>query len=173
MSRTSLQNVLSLPDIFQSWNADLFIPSIPGSSYPAQNLTYKCKTSEIPGASLEAVKIELHGVAKQEAGRAIYSHTFNTSFIETVDFTTLLAFRAWRNTARSWKNNTGTNSQVYCQNLELDLYNNAGEVGQTLILVGSFPTDVTSVQLDGGAAGAPVELTVAWSFNYVSDGLHY
>lgn len=173
MARTSIQNVLDMPDVAQAWNFDLFLPTIPGSPLSGQNLMYRCKSSEIPGFAIEPVKIELHGVAKQEAGRATYSHTFNSAFIVPVDFTTILAFRAWRAKMRDWKNNTGSNSQVYKINAELDLYNNAGDIGQTFIIAGAFPTDITAVQLDGSQAGAPMELTVAWSFDYVNDGVYW
>ncbi len=170
--RTSLQNVMALPDAAQAWNFDFFIPAIPGTTYSAQNLTFKCKTTELPASSIEPVKIELHGVAKQEAGRATYQHTFNTTFMETVDYATYMALRAWRDTMRSWKNNTGTNSQVYKQNCELDLYDNAGVIAQTIIIAGCFPTDIGNVTLDG-TQSAVVDLQITWSFDYLNDGMHF
>ncbi len=170
MARTSYANILQLPDAAQSWNFDLFFPTIPGSNLPSSNLTYKCKTSNIPGSSIEAVGIELHGAKKQEAGRATYSHTFACTFLETIDYATYIAFRQWRNYMRSWKNNTGTNSQAYKVNLELDLFDNAGLPAQTLIIAGSFPTEVTDVALSGADSASVLDLSVTFSFDYVSDG---
>ena len=173
MARTSYQNVLALADAAQGWNFDLFFPTIPGSAIPANNLTYKCKTSTLPASSVEPVKIELHGVAKQEAGRATYEHSFQATFMETVDYTTLTAFRGWRDYMRSWKNNTGTDSKAYKVNLELDLYDNGGNIVNTIILVGAWPTQIADVAYSGAEAGAALEIQMTFSFDYLSDSTGY
>ena len=171
MARTSHANIMALPDVAQSWNFDLFLPTIPGGG-SATNLTYRCKSTTLPSSTIEPVKIELHGVAKQEAGRAQYSHTFQATFIETVDYTTYLAFRKWRDYMRSWKNNTGSNSQAYAVQAELDVYDNAGNVINTMILAGVWPTEVGDVAFDGAASNA-IEMTITFSFNYIDDGSSY
>lgn len=167
MARTSYANVLALPDAAQSWNFDLLFPTIPGSSVEGTNLTYKCQTATLPSSSIEAVGIELHGGKKQEAGRAIYTHTFSATFMETVDYKTYAAFRQWRDYMRSWKNNSGTNSQAYKVNLELDLYDNAGQVVDTMILVGSFPTEIGDVAFSGSES-AVISLQLTFSFDYIA-----
>ena len=172
MARTSHAQILSLPDAAQSWNFDLTFPTIPGSGVSAQNLTYKVKSTVIPGSSVEPVKIELHGVAKQEAGRAIYEHTFTAVFLETIDYTTYLAFRGWRDHMRSWKRNSGANSSAYKVRLSLDLYDNAGNIAQTLVLVGAFPQAMTDVNYDGAASTA-IEISMTFSFDYIDDGISY
>lgn len=168
MARTSMQNVKALADAAQSWNFDLFLPSIPGSAVPAQQLTFKCKTSAVPASSLNIVPVELHGVKKQEAGNAIYDHTMNATFLETVDYTTMSAFRAWRNFMRSWRDNTGTNSAQYKVNLEMDLYDNAGNIARTVILVGAWPSAIAEVAYSGNEAN-PIDVQITFSFDYVSD----
>jgi hypothetical protein len=172
MGRTSFQNILALPDAAQSWNFDLFVPRLPGGVIEAQNLTYRCKTTELPGSTIEPVAIELHGVKKVEAGRAQYSHTFTAAFMETVDWATYLAFRGWRDSMRSWKNNSGTDSSSYKVNLELDLYDNKPEIARTIILGGCWPTGITQVPLNG-AESAAVELTIEFSFDYMDDGISF
>ncbi len=172
MARTSHANVMSLPDAAQSWNFDLLFSQIPGSNISPENLTFKVKTTNIPGSSIEPVKIELHGVAKQEAGRAIYEHTFTAVFMETIDYTTYLAFRQWRDYMRSWKKNSGTNSSAYKVRLELDMYDNAGNVMQTIVLVGSFPTAMTEIPLDG-AQSTVLDVSMTFSFDYIDDGVSY
>lgn len=169
MARTSLANVLALPDAAQQWNFDLFFPSIPGSTGVARSLTFKCKTTALPSSAIEPVPIELHGVKKQEAGRATYQHTFNATFMETVDYASYMAFRAWRDYMRSWKNNTGSDSAAYKVNLELDVYDNQGNISQTIILAGCFLTDIADVTFDG-AASTVVDLSLTFSFDYVNDG---
>lgn len=168
MARTSYQNILALRDAAQSWNFDLFFPTVPGASGQSNGLTYKCKTSAIPSSKINPVAVELHGTKKQEAGNAAYDHTMTATFMETVDYSTMAAFRAWRNYTRSWRDNTGTNASEYKVNLEIDLYDNAGNVTRTMVLVGAWPTDIAETSLSGAEANA-VELSITFSFDYISD----
>jgi len=169
MARTSYDNIQNLPDAAQSWNFDLFFPTVPGTSGIARSMTYKCKTTALPSSSIEPVGIELHGMKKQEAGRATYQHTFNATIMETVDYSTYMAMRAWRDFQRSWKNNTGSNSAAYKVNLELDVYDNAGAISQTMILAGCFITEIADVQFDG-ASSTVIDLSLTFSFDYINDG---
>jgi hypothetical protein len=168
MARTSYANILALPDSAQVWNFDLFFPSIPGGA-SATSMTYRCKTSTLPSSKIEPLKIELHGAAKQEAGRATYDHSFTAKFQETVDYATMSAFRKWRASMRDWKNNTGTDSAAYKVNLELDVYDNGGNVTRTIILAGAFPTDIAEIEYNGAGAEA-VEISMTFSFDYLDDG---
>lgn len=172
MARTSHANILSLPDAAQSWNFDLRFPRIPGSSLSAENLTFKCKSTSLPSSAIEPVKIELHGVAKQEAGRATYEHTLTAIFLETIDYATYQAFREWRDYMRSWKRNSGTNSSAYKVRLEMDLYDNAGAVVRTVALAGSWPTTIAEVQYDGAQSTA-IDINMTFSFDHVDDGISY
>lgn len=170
MSRTSFQNVSSLPDAAQTWNFSLFFPTVPGSNIT--NLTQRCMSTVLPSSKIEALKLELAGVATQEAGRAQYDHSFQVTFLETVDYATYKAFRAWRDYTRSWKNNTGANKSQYKINLEQDLYDNAGNVTQTVIIAGCWVTDIADITFNG-AETAAVNLQVTFSFDYVDDGVSF
>jgi hypothetical protein len=167
MSRSSLQNILNLPDAFQTWNFDLFFPSIPGVADPIQ-LSYKCQTSNLPGFNIESVPIELHGVKKQEAGRATYQHTFQCQFLEVVDLSTRRAMRAWRESMRSWKLNTGSNSGVYKVNGQIVLYDNTPSVIGTMIVYGMYPETVDDMSLEGNASTAGM-LSVTFSYDYTDE----
>lgn len=171
MSRTSYDKVLALPDAAQTWNFDLFFPLIPGSG-DGRELTYKCKGTALPGSKIEQLMIELHGTQKAEAGRALYDHTFTATFLETVNWKTYTDFRAWRDYMRSWKRNTGANSSGYKVNVELDVYDNAGNVAQTFILAGAFVMDINEVQFNGAESQA-VEMSINLSFDYIDDGQSY
>lgn len=171
MARTSHADVMSLPDAAQTWNFDLFIPNIPGG-ISGRDLTIKCKSSAIPGSSIEPIPIELHGVKKQEGGRATYQHTFTAMFLETVDYKTMSDFRRWRDLIRSWKRNKGALSSEYKVNLEIDLYDNAGNITNTQMIVGAWPQDIQEVQLNGAESQA-VEISITFSFDYIDDGVSF
>lgn len=172
MARTSHSNVLALADAAQQWNFDLFFPSIPGSTGVNRNLTYKCKTTSLPGSKIDPVDIALHGVKKREAGMATYDHTFNVVVMETVDYSSLKALRAWRSFARNWRDNKGSDSAAYKVNLELDLYDNAGGISHTVILAGCFLTDIADTGFDG-AQSSVVDLNLTFSFDYMNDGVSF
>lgn len=171
MARTSHAQVMALPDAAQTVNFDLLFPFVPGGS-DAQSLTVRCKTTDLPGSKIEGIDIELHGVKKREAGRAMYDHTFQATFMEAVDYKTYQLFRRWRDTARSWKNNTGANSGGYKVNLELDVYDNQGNTVRTMKLVGAWPEEVAQISYNGAESQA-VELQVTFSFDYLDDGESY
>lgn len=167
MSRSSLQNVLALPDAFQTWNFDLFFPSIPGAT-DTTPLTYKCQTSALPGFNLEPITIDLHGVTKKEAGRATYNHTFQSNFLEVADMSTRLAFRNWREACRSWKLNTGSVSSAYKVNGQIVTYDNTGAAKLTIVCYGMWPETVEDLSLEGNQSVAGM-LGVTFSYDYTDE----
>lgn len=165
--RSSMFNVQALPDAFQSHLFDLFFPSIPGMSNTS-DLTFKCQTSALPGFALDNVEIALQGVTKNEAGRAIYSHTMAATFLETVDQSTRAAFRNWREMIRSWENNSGSPPSAYKVNGELVLYDNIPNVVRTIKIFGMWPESVDEVQLAGNESNA-VFLSVTFRFDWTKE----
>jgi len=167
MSRSSLYNVLALPDAFQTWQFDLFFPYIPGWSDNIP-LTYKCQTTSLPGFNLEPVEIALQGVTKKEAGRATYNHTFPMTFLEVSDQSTRRAFRAWRETCRSQKNNTGSVSSAYKVNGQIVLYDNQPTETHTMIVFGMWPETVDDLGLEGNSSTAGM-LSVTCSYDFTDE----
>lgn len=167
MTRTSLADVQSVADPAQTWNFDLFLPSIPGSSN-TRNLTFKCMTTGLPGFSLDKVPVPLHGVEIQYAGRKVYSHQFNSQFMEASDWSTRDQFYNWSESARSWINNSGTMAAQYKVNGQIAVYNDLPQVSRTIKVLGMWPEVVGDVELDGSQSGL-VTLQITWSFDLVID----
>jgi hypothetical protein len=167
MARTSLADVSSIADPATSWEYDLLLPSIPGSSDTRQ-LTYRCQSSALPGVGLEPVEVALHGVVLKFAGRAIYTHTFESVFMEGSDYATRTAFVNWKESARSWVNNSGTLASQYKVNAQIVLYNSLPQVTKTVNIFGLFPETVGDYPLDGSASNL-MTLTVTWQFDYLTD----
>lgn len=151
MARSSLADVRSIGDPAQSWNFDLFLPTIPGSS-DSRDLTFKCQTTDLPGMGLDNVDVSLHGVTIPYAGRAIYTHTMNATFVETRDWSTREKFRRWRELARSWVNNSGSYYSTYAVDAEIALYDDLPQVVRTVKLWGLWPETIAEVSLDGSAS---------------------
>lgn len=167
MTRSSLFDVQSVGDPAQSWNFDLFLPTIPGST-DTRDLTFKCMTMDLPGMGLDNVEVPLHGVVLNFAGRAIYTHTTNITFLETSDWSTRAKFRAWRESIRSWEQNTGTFAAQYKVNAQMVVYNDLPAVVRTINVMGMWPETIGEVNLDGGQSGL-VQLQMTMRYDFVSD----
>jgi hypothetical protein len=165
MTRTSLADVSAVADPAQSWNFDLFLPAIPGSS-DTRALTWKCMTTALPGFSLDRVNVPLHGIELVYAGRKTFTHTFNSTFMEASDWSTRSQFYTWSENTRSWINNTGSFASSYKVNGQIVVYNDLPAVSRTIDVYGMWPAEVADVELDGGASNL-VTLSITWAFDYV------
>jgi hypothetical protein len=167
MGRSSLYDAQAVADPAQTWNFDLFLPAIPGSS-DTRALTWKCMTTALPGFGLDKVEVPLHGVKLQYAGQATYTHQFNSTFLEAADWSTRSQFYVWRESARSWINNSGSFKSSYGVNGQIVVYNDLPQVVRTINVFGMWPETIADVELDGGNSAA-VTLAITWSFDYVQD----
>jgi len=167
MARTSLANVSSIADPAVSWEFDLFLPTVPGSTNTSQ-LTYRCQTTALPGVAIEPVEVSLHGVTLKYAGRAIYTHTFESVFMEGSDYATRNAFYNWKESIQSWITNTGTLAAQYKVNGQIVVYNSLPQVVRTINIYGMWPETVGDYALDGTASNL-LALTITWQYDYIED----
>lgn len=165
MGRSSLNDVLSLTDPAQTWNWDIFFPTIPGASN-TRELTFKAMTTSIPSAMLEEVPVELHGVSLRFAGRATFNHSFSVQFLETRNHDTREIFSNWREIARSWQNNSGSYASAYKVNIDLALYDDLPQIVRTIRMYGVWPQSIDDISLDGGSSGI-VQVGVTFAFDWV------
>lgn len=167
MARSSLFDAQAVADPAQSWNFDLFLPAIPGSS-DTRALTWKCMSTGLPGFSFDKVTVPLHGTELVYAGRKIYSHSFQSVFMEAADWSTRSQFYVWSESIRSWINNSGSFASAYKVNAQLVVYNDLPQVTRTVNVMGMWPEQVADVPLDGSNSNL-VSLDITWSFDYVQD----
>jgi len=165
--RTSLNDVLSLQDPAMSYTFDLFLPNIPGSS-DTRDLTFKCMTTDLPGVGVDPVDVALHGVQVPYAGRKIFTHTLNATFLETADWMTREKFRRWNEMQRSWVNNSGSLAAAYKVNSQIVVYNDVPEVVRTVNLIGLYLENMAEVQMDGGQSGL-ITLSCVFKYTYWFD----
>lgn len=167
MARSSFTDIQSLQDPAQSWNFSLFLPTIPGSS-DTRDLTFKCMTTDMPGAGLDDVAVPLAGVELHFAGRATFTHDLNVTFLETSDWGTREKFRRWRETIRSWDQNTGSPAAAYKVNAMIEVYNDIPQVVRTCQIKGLWPMTIAEVQLDGGQSNL-VTLQITFKYDQWQD----
>lgn len=163
MARTSLNDVSSVQDPLQTWNWDLFLPSIPGGGN-SRELTIKCISSTIPGSAVEQVGVEAHGVKLNFAGRRTWTGTWSATFFESRNSSTRDSFIKWLEFARSWKNNSGAYKADYAVSGELALYDDLPQVVRSIKMLGMFPLTVDDVSLD--QSSGVVTYSVSFSFDF-------
>jgi hypothetical protein len=168
MARTGLQDVSGIPDPALTWNFDLFLPAIPGSSNTSQ-LTYRCMSTGLPGSEMDRVDVQLHGIHLVRRGRRNWSHSFTSTFLEAVDWNTRNQFFNWMESAQSWVNNTGSPSSVYLVNGQIVVYTDAPAVAKTVQVMNMWPQQINDVELDGAQGGSHVSLQITWSYDYTID----
>lgn len=167
MARSGLFDVLSLQDPAMSYNFDLFLPNIPGSS-DTRDLTFKCMTTDLPGVGLDNVDVALHGVTIPYAGRKIYTHTLNATFLEDSGWGSREKFRRWNESTRSWTGNSGSLSAAYKVNAAIAVYDDVPQLVRTCSLIGLWPETIGEVNLDGGASNL-VTLQITFRYSYWED----
>lgn len=164
MARTSYSDCRSLPDPLLSYNFDLIIPIVPGGG-DGKGLTIRCKSTSIPGTSVEDVTVSLHGIDLKYAGRQMWQHTLSVNYQETRDMTVRFAIKSWIEFARNSRQNTGDYKVNYETVADLVLYDDAAKPIRTIRMDGFFPQNMDDASLDGSSS-TPVEMTI--TFNYDS-----
>lgn len=163
MARTSITDVLSLGDVAQTWNFDIFFPYIPGSS-SSRDLTFRCMTTDLPGTSLDVVEAPLHGIVIPYAGRRMFTQTMNVTFMETSDWATREKFRRWIAVARDWRTNSGSFFSSYTVGaVQLVTYDDIPTPVSVTQLNNVWPSKMNEVSLDGGQS-AMVQITVEMKY---------
>lgn len=166
-SKTGYTDIRSLPDPLLSYNFDLIIPNVPGGG-DAKRLTIKCMSTSIPGTSVEDVTVSLHGVDIKYAGRQMFTHSLQVTYLETRDMSTRNAIKAWIEFARNTRNNSGEYKVNYSTLADLVLYDDANKIIKTVTMEGFFPQTMDDSALDGSNS-APVNISVTFAYDLVRD----
>lgn len=167
MVRTSLSDILSLPDPFLPYNFDLVVANVPGGGN-SRSLTTKCMSTSIPGVTIEPALVQLHGAEAQFAGRIIWSHNLSVTYLETRDISTRQTLTGWFFYARDIRNNTGSYKAQYATLAQLLLYDDVGNVTRTIQLENCFPLTLEDAAISGNES-TPVNLTGTLSYDFFQD----
>jgi hypothetical protein len=165
MARTSVFDLQAVGDPALSWNFDLFLPSIPGSA-DTRDLTWKCMSTGLPGSEINRVPVPMHGVELIYMGNRQWSHTFNTTFLEAIDWQTRTKLFNWMEAGRSWAKNSGSEAATYKVTGQITLYDDIPNVAKTITVYGMWPSNIADITLDGGNGTGHVTQDITWSFDF-------
>ncbi len=164
MARVGLSSIAALPDPLLGYQAELYVPTIPGSG-DGSGLRTRLKAFPIPGEEKEEVEVTLHGVTIKYAGRTTYTHEMALTLIETRDIYVMTQLKAWLAYSRNILQTAGTYKSQYATTSFIYLYDDTESVVQTIKVFGTFLKSMSEVQLDG-TQSAPVEVSATLSYDY-------
>ena len=151
-------------------NFELLIPSIPGADgTDARTMRIQCKTAVKPGSTINEILIELFGHATNHAGARTYSHDFQVTYLEVANGTISKALDKWANECRNHDTQHGKFKADYATDAEFIIYDQTGAKVATYEIVNLWPKQVPDLNFDGAQGTQAVELSVSFSFDYVSD----
>jgi hypothetical protein len=168
MPRPSFDDATSLPDPFLTYNFNLvFGRGIPGGG-DIRTTSFKCQTTAIPGQQIDPVKVPYRGVEINYAGRAIWSGTFDATFLEVRDISTRTTFRRWMEIARDNNLNQGNFASIYKVDADLELYDDVPSLVKVIKVRGMFPLNMADLPLDGSSSQAG-QLSITFSYDRTLD----
>jgi len=164
--RTSLQNVIGLNDVLQTWNWDIIFPNLP-RVVDSRSFTTRALAAEIPDSQLEDVAVETKLLTLHWAGRRKYSGQVNITFLETRDASTRDMLIGWQEYARSYRKNKGTYKSEYAVNADLILYDDKPKAVRSVRIYNMWPSNVPNVSLDANAAA--IQYAVGFTYDWYEE----
>lgn len=137
-------------------------------SKAGQQFSYLCQATQVPAMQVGVIEVPYFGRKIKIAGDRTYAEWSTTVMIDE-DFRT-------RDTIEKWSmdiNQGDTNRRVlfneaYKEDVSIKLYGKAGNVIRKYNLIGAWPVDVGTVDLDWNTTDTIAIYTVSWAFDYMN-----
>ena len=145
MSVDSLKANLTNPARAYLW--EVIIPTIPAGG-DADSIMLRAQSATKPGKSVGAIHVPFkQSGGLQFHGKLTYTHTWECTFIEGEDKKIFTAINGWLQKIVHDYNNVGDGDLAIKSDIYLNLLTTAGEVYQSIKLIGCFPQEVGEVPL--------------------------
>jgi len=143
----------------------------------SQKLTFMCKTSQLPGTTVNPIPVYYFGREIKLAGNRQFPE-WTISVLNDEDFQVRTAFEKWLNGINSHRGNLRDASagfpEGYTQDASVIHYGKTGDVIKTYKFIGMFPNDVSPIDLDWSQNDTIEEFAVTLSYQWweiVEDGI--
>jgi hypothetical protein len=167
MAKTSLSEILAIPDPMLSDNFEFRCPNVPGATND-RPLTVQCKSTTKPGMQIEEVEYALFGHVVKHAGRKTTSHEFTSEFYETWDGRITTTIEGWIEHIRATQSQHGhfkNGAEGYAKDCTLVIFNQVGDVALTYKLYGVWPSADQDLSFDGTNATGLTQ-SITFKFDY-------
>ena len=149
--------------------ANLFKATVnfPGYALGDVELTsFMIKAAQLPASIIAPITIPFRGRQLQIAGDRTFE-PWSITIINDTNMDVRNAFERWMNGINQHSNNTGlTNPTDYQADMIVEQLNKAGEVTKRYDFRGTFPTNVSSIEVSYDSENAIEEFTVELQVQY-------
>lgn len=161
MPKPQLGRVMSaIKDPMVSDHFTLEIPLVPTGTGDAEPLMIHCQQVAKPGVTIDEVAVALFGHTFVYAGRKVFTHDLNVTFVENVRGTIMRTIEKWAELIRGTetqhgrfkRGSSGVGEDGYATNGILKLYDNPGDVVLEYTLYNMWPASLPETQMDGSAS---------------------
>lgn len=148
------------------YNVSLVFPLGVAGADVTQKMSFTCKGAQLPGISLTPIEVPYMGRTVKIAGdRQFQPITFTV--INDTDWKVRNAFERWFNLINQHSENVGAvRPSEYQVDMVVEQIGRDGEIIASYTLVGSFPSDLSPIELGFDQIDVLEEFTVTVEYSY-------
>jgi hypothetical protein len=146
------------------FKATINFPSYAGGD--VEHTSFMCKAAQLPSSIIAPITIPFRGRQLQIAGDRTFE-PWTVTIINDVEMKSRNAFERWMNGINQHNTNTGlVNPSDYQADMSVDQLNKAGVTVKTYNFRGTFPTNISPIEVSFDSENAIEEFTVELQVQY-------
>jgi len=155
------------PNLF---DVTLTFPSFALAGNANQKMTFMCKTSQLPAATIGSVEVNYFGRQLKFAGNRTFAD-WTITIINDEDFSIRNAFERWSHGINSHISNLRLGSALRPESYTVDaIVNQYSKIGgspiKTYKYVGIFPVEISAIDVDWGNNDSIEEFSVTLAYQW-------
>ena len=133
--------------------------------------SFLCKGAQMPSSIIAPIMVPFRGRQLQIAGDRTFAEWTTTVMIEE-DFSQRAVLEEWARKVNDGPSNIRSygSPEDYKEDATIKLYGKTGSKLREYTLVGCWPSDVGTIELDWNTTDTIGTYTVTWSFDYFNPG---
>jgi hypothetical protein len=132
----------------------------------AELTSFLCEAAQLPGSTFGIINVPFRGRILKMAGDRTFPE-WTVTIINDTDFTIRNSFERWMNGINSHSANTGLAAPIaYESDLFVDQLDRDGESVKRYNFRGSFPTDLSPIELSYASADEIERFQVTFAYQY-------
>lgn len=148
------------------YNVSLAFPIGVADGDTTEKTSFMCKGAQLPGISTGVIEVPYQGRTVKLAGDRQFQ-PITLSIINDSDWTVRNAFERWMNLINQHAENAGsTRPSEYQVDMVVEQLDRSGAVIASYTLVGSFPSDLSPIELGYDQIDTVEEFTVTIDYSY-------
>ena len=137
------------------------------SGIPTELASFMCKGASLPASVIASIDIPFRGRQFKVAGDRTFENWTTTIFNDT-GFEVRDALETWMNSLNAHASGVAqnVNPSAYQADLIVDQLDRSGKPLKSYVIVGAFPVNLSSIELDFGTNDQVQEFTCEWAYQY-------